>query len=50
MRDFLLDDPEERAIPPEVEQKIIQEMYELSIKRAGEKFEAHGEAKKIPIF
>ena len=50
MRDFLLDDPEKRAIPPEVEQKIIEEMYELSIKRAGEEYEAHEEAKKILIF
>ena len=50
IEDFPLEDAEERAILPEVEQKIIQEMYELSIKRAGEKFEAHGEAKKIPIF
>lgn len=50
MREFLLENAEERAIPPEVEQKIIEEMYELSIKRAGEKFEAHEEAKKNPIF
>lgn len=32
---FLLDDAEERAIPPEGEQK---EMYELSIQRAREEF------------
>ena len=28
----------------------MEEMYELSIKRAGEKFEAHEEAKKIRYF
>ena len=50
MGEFLLDDAEERAIPPEVEQKIMEEMCELSIQRAGEKFEAHEEAKKNPIF
>jgi hypothetical protein len=50
IEDFFLNDAEERAIPPEVEQKIIKEMYELSIQRAREEFEAHEEAKKILIF
>ena len=47
---LLLDDTEERMIPLEVEKKIIEEMYELSIRRAREEFEAHEEAKKILIF
>ena len=47
IEDFLLDDAEERAILPEGEQK---EMYELSIQRAREEYEAHEEAKKILIF
>ena len=50
IEDFFLDDAEDRAIPLEVEQKIIEEMYELSIQRAREEFEAHEEAKKILIF
>ena len=50
IEDFLLDDTEERAIPIEVEQKIIEEMYKLSIQRARAEFEAHEEAKKILIF
>jgi hypothetical protein len=50
IEDFFLDDAEERVISPEVEQKIMEEMYELSIRHAREQFEAHEEAKKILIF
>ena len=50
IEDFFLDDAEERVISPEVEHKIMEEMYELSIQRTREEFEAHEEAKKILIF
>ena len=47
---LLLGDAEERAIPIEVEQKIIEEMYKLSIQRARAEFEAHEQAKKALLF
>ncbi len=47
---LLLGDAEERVIPIEVEQKIIEEMYEISIQSARAEFEAHEQAKKALLF
>ena len=47
---LLLGDAEERAIPMGVEQKISEEMYELSIQSARAEFEAHEQAKKALMF